>query len=193
MFSKWLKDITDIVFSVSFLRGEIVFPFVNIMSLLLPQTIYGLLIYFFHCARVLHPGISQAAAFSNPPRADPLQNASKAEETPGKLKHICMADASSQQKAQGADGLFRRAAVSVFDWFNLRKATCSDFFCKCPRVRAIWKVRFITENQLWGVISQRDHFSLILAPQDKEQMTTGIYTTKWFLQCFIDRVSIWIS
>ncbi|NXU11624.1 US6NL protein, partial [Pardalotus punctatus] len=23
---------------------------------------------------------------------------------------------------------------------------------------------------------------------DKEQMTTGIYTTKWFLQCFIDRV-----
>lgn len=23
-------------------------------------------------------------------------------------------------------------------------------------------------------------------------MTTGIYTTKWFLQCFIDRVSIWI-
>lgn len=25
-------------------------------------------------------------------------------------------------------------------------------------------------------------------PQDKEQMTTGIYTTKWFLQCFIDRV-----
>ncbi|NXU44682.1 US6NL protein, partial [Drymodes brunneopygia] len=22
---------------------------------------------------------------------------------------------------------------------------------------------------------------------DKEQMTTGIYTTKWFLQCFIDR------
>lgn len=22
-------------------------------------------------------------------------------------------------------------------------------------------------------------------------MTTGIYTTKWFLQCFIDRVSIW--
>lgn len=24
-------------------------------------------------------------------------------------------------------------------------------------------------------------------------MTTGIYTTKWFLQCFIERVSIWIS
>lgn len=23
-------------------------------------------------------------------------------------------------------------------------------------------------------------------------MTTGIYTTKWFLQCFIDRVSVWI-
>uniref|UniRef100_A0A671XSF7 Si:dkeyp-19e1.3 n=1 Tax=Sparus aurata TaxID=8175 RepID=A0A671XSF7_SPAAU len=23
---------------------------------------------------------------------------------------------------------------------------------------------------------------------DKEQMTTGIYTTKWFLQCFIDRI-----
>lgn len=30
------------------------------------------------------------------------------------------------------------------------------------------------------------------SPQDKEQMTTGIYTTKWFLQCFIDRVSVWI-
>lgn len=32
--------------------------------------------------------------------------------------------------------------------------------------------------------------SFILTPQDKEQMTTGIYTTKWFLQCFIDRVSV---
>lgn len=24
--------------------------------------------------------------------------------------------------------------------------------------------------------------------QDREQMTAGIYSTKWFLQCFIDRV-----
>lgn len=24
--------------------------------------------------------------------------------------------------------------------------------------------------------------------QDKEQMSAGIYSTKWFLQCFIDRV-----
>lgn len=58
------------------------------------------------------------------------------------------------------------------------------------RVRTIWKVWFITENRLWGVNSHRDYFSLTPAPQDKEQMTTGIYTTKWFLQCFIDRVSI---
>ncbi|KFR15815.1 USP6 N-terminal-like, partial [Opisthocomus hoazin] len=28
---------------------------------------------------------------------------------------------------------------------------------------------------------------LCSSSQDKEQMTTGIYTTKWFLQCFIDR------
>lgn len=34
--------------------------------------------------------------------------------------------------------------------------------------------------------------SLCNSQQDKEQMTTGIYTTKWFLQCFIDRVSVWI-
>ncbi|XP_068459138.1 USP6 N-terminal-like protein [Clinocottus analis] len=39
------------------------------------------------------------------------------------------------------------------------------------------------------------HYELILSKMlpklkkhmDKEQMTTGIYTTKWFLQCFIDR------
>ncbi|XP_040893566.1 USP6 N-terminal-like protein [Toxotes jaculatrix] len=39
------------------------------------------------------------------------------------------------------------------------------------------------------------HYDLILSKMlpklkkhlDKEQMTTGIYTTKWFLQCFIDR------
>lgn len=31
---------------------------------------------------------------------------------------------------------------------------------------------------------------MCLIPQDKEQMTTGIYSTKWFLQCFIDRVRI---
>ncbi|XP_037307262.2 USP6 N-terminal-like protein isoform X2 [Pungitius pungitius] len=28
---------------------------------------------------------------------------------------------------------------------------------------------------------------------DKEQMTTGIYTTKWFLQCFIDRTPITLT
>lgn len=48
---------------------------------------------FFHCARVFHPGISQAAPFPGPPRADPFQNAAKAEETPGKSEYICVIDA----------------------------------------------------------------------------------------------------
>src|SRR4029434_6226628 len=33
------------------------------------------------------------------------------------------------------------------------------------------------------------HLSHPLLSQDREQMTSGIYSTKWFLQCFIDRVS----
>ncbi len=104
------------------------------MSLPLPHTIYGLLNVFLLCARVLHPRISQAASFPGPPRADPLQNAAKAEETPGKSKHICVADARERQltdclQGRGLQPIYS-GHFSIFDYFTSQKATWSEYYCE---------------------------------------------------------------
>ncbi len=39
-----------------------------------------------------------------------------------------------------------------------------------------------------GLLIFADSLFYCLSVQDREQMSAGIYSTKWFLQCFIDRV-----